>query len=150
MRTVYSNTSHPKFVKWSSIVAGILGIICIVLYCILIKRTDSDWAVILQCFFFLLTYSALFFGSYYLNQYIVDTEADSLTNGQLKKYPLRISKLKTITYKESKKGRFRSLFIHDDGVGFMDIRTTKRNADLITAQLLESNPSIEIKHANYI
>ena len=150
MRTVYSNTNHPKFVKWSSIVAGILGIICIALYCILIKRTDSDWAVILQCFFFLLTYSALFFGSYYLNQYIVDTEADTLTNCQNKKYPLRISKLKTITYKESKKGRFRSLFIHDDGVGFMDIRTTKRNADLITAQLLEANPSIEIKHANYI
>ena len=150
MRTVYSNTNHPKFVKWSSILAVVLGVICIVLYLILIDRTDSDYTIILQCFFYLLTYSALIFGSYYLNQYIVDTEADTLTNGQQKKYPLRISKLKSITYKENKKGKFRSLFIHDDGVGFMDIRTTKKNADLITAQLLEANPAVEIKHATYI
>ena len=150
MKTVYSNTNHPKFVKWSSILAVILGFVCIALYFILSCRTDSDCTAILQCFFFLLTYSALIFGPYYLNQYIVETDADTLTNGQQKKYPLRISKLKTITYKENKKGKFRSLFVHDDGVGFMDIRTTKQNADLITAQLLEANPSIEIKHANYI
>ena len=152
MRTVYSNTDHPEFVKWSCILAAILGLLCIVQYFILINKTDSDKTNILECFsfFFLLTYSALIFGSYYLNQYTVDTDADTLTNGQQKKYPLRISKLKTITYKESKKGKFRSLFVHDDGVGFMDIRTTKQNADLIAAQLLEANPSIEIRHANYI
>lgn len=53
-------------------------------------------------------------------------------------------------YKESRKGRFRSLFIHDTGIKFMEIHTRRTNADAIVAQLLEANPAIEIRHANYI
>ena len=32
----------------------------------------------------------------------------------------------------------------------MQIRTSKENADKMTAQILKANPSAEIKHANYI
>ncbi|MBO5545682.1 MAG: hypothetical protein J5951_03370, partial [Bacteroidales bacterium] len=60
------------------------------------------------------------------------------------------SGITTVTYNENKKGRFRYLLIHDAGVGFMQIRTSKENADKMTAQILKANPSAEIKHANYI
>ena len=65
-------------------------------------------------------------------------------------YPLQISQLKSATYKESKKGRFRSLFLHDTGISFMDIHTSRTKADQIVTQLLKLNPEIEIKHANYL
>ena len=32
MKTVYSNTSHPKLIKWSSIAAFVVGIACFALY----------------------------------------------------------------------------------------------------------------------
>ena len=32
----------------------------------------------------------------------------------------------------------------------MDIRTSKEKADKIVAQLLNANPAIEVKHANYL
>ena len=50
----------------------------------------------------------------------------------------------------SKKGKFRSLLLHDSGVGFMDIRISKIKADQIVAQLLNANPNIEVKHVNYL
>ena len=65
-------------------------------------------------------------------------------------YTLRISNLTSATYKESKKGKYRSLFLHDAGTGFMDIRTSKEKANQIVTQLLSANPAIEVKHANYI
>lgn len=89
-------------------------------------------------------------GSYFLLKYTIDEEADTITFSEQKKYPMKISNLTTITYKESKKGKFRSLLIHDSGVGFMDIRTSKVNADRITAQLTKANPAIVVNHVNYI
>ena len=44
----------------------------------------------------------------------------------------------------------RRLLIHDSGVGFMQIRTSKENADKITAQILAANPAAEVKHASFI
>lgn len=82
--------------------------------------------------------------------YEVNEDEDTITDYKNKKYPLHISNLTTATYKESKKGRFRSLFLHDAGTGFMDIRTSKEKADQIVAQLLNANPAIEVKHANYL
>ena len=87
---------------------------------------------------------------YFLFRLIVDDQNDTVVNARNKKYPLKISRLTTITYKESKKGRFRSLLLHDDGVGFMTVKTSKKVADKIVAQLLEINPSIEVKHASYL
>ncbi len=31
MKTVYSNTAHPKLVKWSSIVGVVVGFVCVLL-----------------------------------------------------------------------------------------------------------------------
>lgn len=83
-------------------------------------------------------------------KYTIDEEAGTITFSQQKKYPMKISDITTITYKESKKGKFRSLLIHDSGVRFMVVNTSKENADLIVAQLTKANPSIVVKHANYI
>lgn len=40
--------------------------------------------------------------------------------------------------------------LHDAGVGFMDIHTSKEKADQMVAQLREANPAIEVKHINYL
>lgn len=148
MRTTYSNTRHPKLVKYSVIAGMLLAVACFVLYVIF---DEESWA---RSFFhigwFVFFYSSLMGGSYLLLKYTIDEEEDTITFSEQKKYPMKISNLTTITYKESKKGKFRSLLIHDSGVGFMDIRTSKDNADLIVAQLTKANPSIVVKHASYI
>ena len=134
--------------KYSVIAGVLLAVACFVLYVIF---DEESWA---RSFFhigwFVFFYSSLMGGSYLLLKYTIDEEEDTITFSEQKKYPMKISNLTTITYKESKKGKFRSLLIHDSGVGFMDIRTSKDNADLIVAQLTKANPSIVVKHASYI
>ena len=149
MKTVYSNTSNPKLIKWSSIAAVVIGIICFALYIFEISQNDRV-LLFLYIAAFTLLYGALFYGQYKLLTLTIDEEADTITDSRQKKYPLRISQIKTATYKESKKGRFRSLFLHDTGVGFMDIRTSKDNADKIVAQILKVNPGVMVEHANYL
>lgn len=135
-------------VKYSVIAGVLLAVACFVLYVIF---DEESWA---RSFFhigwFVFFYSSLMGGSYLLLKYTIDEEEDTIIFSERKKYPMKISNLTTITYKESKKGKFRSLLIHDSGVGFMDIRTSKDNADLIVAQLTKANPSIVVKHASYI
>ena len=91
-----------------------------------------------------------FFADYKLATITFDDEADTIIDSRQKNYPLSLSGITTVTYNENKKGRFRYLLIHDAGVGFMQIRTSKENADKMTAQILKANPSAEVKHANYI
>lgn len=146
MKTVYSNTAHPALVKWSIGIAIALGILLYVLYIYL----DDRYKILLYIAAFSFLYGAMFIGFYKLRVYEVNEEEDTITDYNKKKYPLRISNLITATYKESKKGRYRSLFLHDAGTGFMDIRTSKEKADKIVAQLLSVNPAIEVKHANYL
>lgn len=148
MRTVYSNTRYPKFVKWSVIAAVIISVACFVLYIVFDDNERARTIFHIGWFFFF--YAPVFWGSYLLSRYTIDEESDTITFSEHKKYPLKISNLTSITYKESKKGKFRSLLIHDSGVGFMDIRTSKENADRITAQLTKANPSIKVDHVNYI
>lgn len=149
MKTVYSNTSNPKLIKWSSIAAVVIGVICFALYIFEISQNDRV-LLFLYIAAFTLLYGALFYGQYKLLTLTIDEEADTITDSRQKKYPLRISQIKTATYKESKKGRFRSLFLHDTGVGFMDIRASKENADKIVAQILKVNPGVAVEHANYL
>ena len=148
MRTTYSNTRHPKFAKYSVIAGFILCIVCFVLYATIDE--EAWYRTFFHTGWFCIFYASLFGGSYLLMKVTVDEEADTITSSEQKKYPMKISNLTTITYKESKKGKFRSLQIHDSGVGFLEMRVSKENADLIVAQLTKVKPSIEIKHANYI
>lgn len=149
MKTVYSNTSNPKLIKWSSIAAVIVGLICFAFYLFEISHNNRV-LLFLYIAAFTLLYGALFYGQYKLLTLTIDEEADTITDSRQKKYPLKISQIKTATYKESKRGRFRSLFLHDTGVGFMDIRTSKENADKIVAQILKVNPGVVVEHANYL
>ena len=146
MKTVYSNTAHPALVKWSIGISIALGIFLYVLYISL----DDKYKLLLYIAAFSFLYGGMFIGFYKLRVYEVNEEEDTITDYNKKKYPLRISNLTTATYKESKKGRYRSLFLHDAGTGFMDIRTSKEKADKIVAQLLSVNPAIEVKHVNYL
>lgn len=147
MKTVYSNTSHPKLIQWSSIGAGVVGLILLLIY---VLQLFNNRGVLLSLYLaaFLLIYGAMFYGQYKLLTLTIDDEADTITDSRQKKYPLRISRIKTATYKESRKGKFRSLFLHDTGVGFMDIRTTRETADRIVAHILRVNPAVEIKTEN--
>ena len=149
MKTVYSNTSRPKFIKWSSVVALVLGFLFFFIYLFRIFENDTV-ELFLYIASFSLIYGALFYGQYKLLTITVDEEADTITDSRLKKYPLRLSQIKTATFKESRKGRFRSLFLHDTGEGFMDIRTSRETAERMVAQILKVNPAVEVNTANYI
>ena len=132
MKVVYRNTKHPERVKWACIAVGVLGVVSLVLYIILSQESY------LFSLFTNLVLWAFLFAELKLATYTFDD------------YPLHLSGITTITYNENKKGRFRYLLIHDAGTGFMQIRTSKENADRMTAQILKANPSAEIKPANYI
>ena len=144
MKTVYANTRHPRLIKWSCIAIGAAGLTCLVLY--ILQKGDHY----LFSAFYSLAYLAIFFGIYKLNTYTIDDEADTITFSQQKEFPLRLSDIKSVIYKESKKGRFRYLFIHDSGKGFLEIRTSKDNADSIVAQILKANPGATVEHAHYL
>lgn len=147
MATIYSNSKNPKRARIATIIATIIGIVFIILYVVL---SDEDYATILYFCGILLINAGIFLGQYYMNTITLDEEQDTITQGNNKKYPLHISRLKSISYKETKKGRFRGLLIHEEGVGFMELRTSKKNADMIVAQLTGLKPSVEIKRVNYI
>lgn len=149
MKTTYSNSSHPEFVKWSSLVATIVGTVCVLLYVFEVFK-NRNVELFLYLAGFCLLYTAMFYGQYKLVSVTVDEEADTITDRRLKNYPLKISQLQYVAYKESKKGRFRSLFLHDTGVGFMDIRTSRATAEKIVAQILKVNPSVEVKTENFL
>jgi hypothetical protein len=149
MKTVYANSTRPELVKWSSIAAFIVGLVCILLY--LLQAFDNDGVLILLYVagFFLL-YGAFFYGQYKLLTITIDEEADTITDSRVKKYPLKISELKYAAYKESKKGRFRSLFLHDTSNGFIDIRTNRATAEKMVAQILKVNPNVEVRTENFL
>ena len=146
MKTIYANTTHPTLMKWSCVMAFVVGLALFILYMTL----EGDYKYLLYLTGFCLMYAAMFSAQYFLRWYEVDPEKDTITDSQNKKYPLYISNLTTATYKESKKGKYRSLFLHDAGVGFMDIRVSKEKADQMVEQLLKANPAIEVKHVNYL
>ena len=144
MKVVYRNTKHPERVKWACIAVGVLGVASLVLFIILSQESY------LFSLFTNLVLWAFLFAELKLATYTFDDEDDTIIDSRQKNYPLRLSGITTITYNENKKGRFRYLLIHDAGTGFMQIRTSKENADRMTAQILKANPSAVIKHANYI
>ena len=144
MKTVYSNTQHPKAIKWACIGVGVAAVASLVLF---IVFTHESY--MFSTFTNLILFTWLF-ADYKLATITFDDEADTIIDSRQKNYPLSLSGITTVTYNENKKGRFRYLLIRDAGVGFMQIRTSKENADKMTAQILKANPSAEIKHANYI
>ena len=147
MKTVYANTTNRKLTQWGCTISVILGIGLFVLY---ILYRDASLGNLLLIASYGLFQGSLFYGMYKLKAYEIDDEEGTITDFDIKKHPLYISQLQSATYKESKRGRFRSLFLHDEGVAFMDIRTSKEKADQIVAQLLRLNPEIEVKHAHYL
>lgn len=144
MKTVYSNTQRPELVKWGCIAVGVFGVVSLVLYIIFTQESY------LFSLFVNLVVGAVFFADLKLATITFDEEADTIIDSRQKNYPLRLSGITTVTFNENKKGKFRYLLIHDAGVGFMQIRTSRDNAERMTAQILKANPSAEIKHANYI
>lgn len=71
---------------------------------------------------------------------IIDEDNDTLSMTNKEKYPIRISNIRDI------KIRKRSLFIHDNGTYFMDIRLPKTMRLEIMEHLKRLNPNIEIKN----
>lgn len=149
MKTVYANTRFPEFFKWSSIVASIVGLVFILLYVFEVFESESV-QTILNIAGFSLVYGALVYGQFKLMSITIDEEADTITDSRIKQYPLKISQIQYVAYKESKKGRFRSLFLHDTGTGFMDIRTNRAKAEKMVAQILKVNPNVEVRTENFL
>jgi predicted membrane protein len=149
MKTVYANSTRPELVKWSSIIAFVVGFVFILLY--LFRAFNQEaLEILLYIAGFTLLYGALFYGQYKLLSITIDEEADTITDNRIKKYPLKISQLQYVAYKESKKGRFRSLFLHDTGTGFIDIRTNRATAEKMVAQILKVNPNVEVRTEHFL
>lgn len=71
---------------------------------------------------------------------IIDEDNDTLSMTNKEKYPIRISNIRDIKIKKH------SLFIHDKGTYFMDIRLPKAMRLEIAEHLKRLNPNIEIKN----
>lgn len=142
----YSNSRNPKAMKWimwSSLIIGFT-------FYIIAFASEKDFWNILGMSLYLIFY-CLFFWLIRKSEYcILDEEAGVVFTGETKKYPMKIDSIRSITYKESKKGKFRSLFIHDTGVGFFSIRTSRKTADAIVEKLISLNPGITVTHSNYL
>lgn len=81
---------------------------------------------------------------YSLTTLTIDKSAGTVSVSSYKNCPIRLSEMKTITYRKNRRGKFIALDLHDTGVVFFDFKTTKDTADQIVAQLLEANPSIDV------
>ena len=118
----YSNSRNPKAMKWimwSSLIIGFT-------FYIIAFASEKDFWNILGMSLYLIFY-CLFFWLIRKSEYCtLDEKAGVVFTGETKKYPMKIDSIRSITYKESKKGKFRSLFIHDTGVGFFSIRTCRK------------------------
>lgn len=145
-RTTYSNTKNPIRAKTIGIIGGIIGVAIMVSGLIFNDRIEFDFFII----GWFLAYGCFMLVEYRLRKVVIDEDKGVIYNNANKDYPILISNITYATFKENKKGRLRSLFIHDVGVKFMEIQTSKANAEAIMAQLLKINPSIEVRHANYL
>ena len=145
MKSVYSNTTNPTRVKW---LAGIFIFLCLAL-AVLYWFIDFDglnlFTLGIQSAFWI-----YFFLYNSLNKIVVDEDEMILYDSNTKKYPIKIQAISYITFKESRKGKYRSLFVHDNDVHYLDLRTSKKNALAIADQLLKLNPAIEVRHQNYL
>ena len=145
MKSVYSNTTNPTRVKW---LAGIFICLCLaimVLYFFIDFDGINLFSLGLNSAFWI-----YFFLYNCLNKIIVDEDEMILYDTNSKKYPIKIQNISYITFKESKKGKYRSLFVHDNDVHYLDLHTSKKNALTIADQLLKLNPAIEVRHQNYL
>ena len=85
-----------------SIFCDVIGLILFILYCC--RVFNSDWAnTLIYAAGFTLLYGALIYGQYRLYKLTIDDEADTITDNWHKQYPLKLSEIQTITYKENKK-----------------------------------------------
>ena len=142
----YNNSKDPKLAAWISAGAILLGFALYFVFMFL----DDGWLQILAFIGYAIMYAAGMIGIYKSAYCRIDEQERTIFTNENKKYPIKVDAISYVMYKESKKGRFRSLFIHDTGVGFITIRTSRSRADMIVTQLLSMNPSIEVRHANYL
>lgn len=145
-KKTYSNSANPKAMSWAAVGAIILAF---GFYILFMSKTSDLWDTISICTY--IVFYGLGFWFIAKSAYLtVDEDAGTVFTGAMKKYPMPIASIQTITYKETKRGRFRSLFVHDNNVGFFEYRTSLKKADEIVTHLTSLNPAIEIKHANYL
>lgn len=101
----YSNSRNPKAMKWimwSSLIIGFT-------FYIVAFASEKDFWNILGMSLYLIFY-CLFFWLIRKSEYCtLDEEAGVVFTGETKKYPMKIDSIRSITYKESKKGKFRSV-----------------------------------------
>ncbi len=145
-KKTYSNSANPKAMSW---LAGGALVLAFGLYILFMSRTSDFWDVFSICAY--IVFYGLGFWFIAKSAWLtVDEDAGTVFTNATKKYPMPVASIRTITYKESKKGRFRCLFVHDNNVGFFEYRTSRRKADEIVSHLTSLNPDIEVKHANYL
>ena len=150
MISVFSNYSYRPLSKEAarklSIVLFCLAFVFLALYIYF-----THW---LRYVALVLCYLCYFVGFFLITEYStsceVDDEQHTLKLPTLEgRKPMQIDNIDIVTRHTSKKGKFRYLNIHEKGVRFAIIRLKESIADQLIAKLLEVNPHIQVKTANY-
>ena len=146
-KTTYSNSNNPNLFKWIINALYVIIIAVTIIFCIRIFVTD--WESGLDSILVLVNSALAFlilFLTHKLISLTIDEEADLVTLNQIDS--LKISELSSIQFVESKRGRFRFLYIRDNSKQFIKMRTSERQAQAIVEHLTRLNPVIEVKHTN--
>lgn len=142
MTTTYTNTRRPVLVRWLVYVSVTLCILCLSLWFIY----HEMFSIMFFPFYILLYFSGMM-GDCKLHTLTVDEEDGIIYYGNLfyrhdkKRNPMRIADIATIRCKRSWIGYYR-IVIHDHGVRFSDIYTTKHNAVHIRRHIKSLNPEV--------
>lgn len=143
--TKFSNSMNPKLMTALVVSLVVVSLACFVLFVCL----DNDWSLVFQIAY-MLAYAAAFPIINKMNYCVVDDEKGIVYTHENRKHPINVPEISYVILNESKRGRFRFLFIHDTGIGFVRIVCKRRTAEAIVAKLRTLNPSFEVRHANYI
>ena len=146
MRTEYYNTQRPALVKWSLYIGISFCLAAIVLTIVMRERWSSFFLYNLG-FMTLIPLSIM--ASYKLGKVIIDDDEGIIFEQRKKEYPIKIADISYVSFRVNGKGKYRAYFIHDNGVRFMDIRTSEKNAHAITEHLLRLNPTIEVRQTKF-
>jgi len=143
MFTRFPDKHTQSVIRYVSIICGVIGI-AVLLLPILFKQ-DRNFLI----FGWLFIYCCTMGLSIAANAATIDEEKGEIYDWEHRRKPLKISEIRCIAYRETKKGRYRYLTIHTTGPDFLRFGYFRATADKLVAQLLEMNPGIEVTHSNY-
>ena len=141
--TIYQNISNVKLWKGISYAVVVISAV-IVIYDWIYGIYNLLYFICYPISMFAVNIPRIFFSV------IVDEEKGLVFLSTNKQFPMPIADIKTVLIKQTKKGKYRSLFIKDHGIRFLDIRLNEKQGMALLEQLKAMNPNFEVLNVNYM